>query len=212
MSGIFFSKKTSVFIIFSLAFFLIYSFLYAVSGDVFNSPDEALNYFYIKNYFQNKSLSYYEPLNEYAGNLVRPRSTLVINNRIVPVGFLGIMLILGQMAGLIGLKCSLFVIPLLSAVTPIFYYHIIKYIFKERIAFLSSLFLYFHPAFMYYSARSLLPNVLLIDLLIISVFLLMQFRYQFSGSKALANAGLAGGALIFFLALLACNNLSLFNL
>ena len=156
--------------------FVIYSFLYNISSPLFNSPDESLNYFFIDNFAKNSSLYQEENLNSIANNLVHPRSTLVLNNKIVPVGFVGIVLILGFISKIIGIKLALFCVPLLACIVPVLLYYILKEIFDDKIAFFSSLMLYFHPAFIYYSSRSLLPNVLFISFLIISIFFVFLFK------------------------------------
>jgi 4-amino-4-deoxy-L-arabinose transferase-like glycosyltransferase len=65
--------------------------------------------------------------------------------------------------------------------TPIFagfavfcFYEIIKKIFNSQIAFWSALLLLIHPAFWYYSARGLFPNILFVSFLIFSSYFLVK--------------------------------------
>lgn len=159
--------RVQILFIFSVIFFILYSILVLYSPNQFNSPDEQANYFFIQHYLTHKSLTYNEPLNATAFNLIRPRSTGVIGTNIVPGSFLGLILFISFIGLIFGKGIILFAIPLLSAITPLFLYIVLKRIFEKNIAFIAALLLFIHPAFWYYSTRFLFPNILLVDLLII---------------------------------------------
>jgi len=144
---------------------------------IFNTPDETANFFFIEKLAKENTLKYYEPLNEISGdlNLVRPRSTTVVNNHIVPGSFLGFLLVMGVIAKIFSSWLIPFIIPLFSVLAVICFYFILKKIFKENVAFLSAILLLMTPAFWYYNSRSLFNNVLFIDFLIIATWLLFRF-------------------------------------
>jgi hypothetical protein len=132
----------------------------------YNSPDEKAHYFFSRLLAEKNSLSYQEPLNNIAFGLVRPRSTGVIGDNIVPGSFLGNILFTSFFARLFNANIIPLIISLFSAITPIFFYLLIGKIFNRKTAFISAILLFLFPAFWYYSTRSLFPNILFVNLLI----------------------------------------------
>jgi len=189
-----FKKPTIIIFVLAIIFAIIYGSLYfslrpsAVENDmwIFNTPDEVANYYFIDSLSQNNTLKIYEPLNEVSGktNLVHPRSTTVINNSIVPVSFLGFVLLLGFLAKIFGMAIVPFITPIFSVLAVVCFYLLIKKIFDKNIAFFSAVALMVMPAFWYYNARSLFNNIIFVDLIIISLFFLFNYLdtkklYQF---------------------------------
>jgi len=166
------NRERVTLMIMALVFMCIYSVLGAWSPTQYNSPDEQANYFFIERFATQGEISYYEPLNHITPYIIHPRSTGVVGESIVPGSFLGLILFLGTMAIAFGLSAVPFVVPIVSALTPLFFFQIIARIFNRRIALMAALLLYIHPAFWYFSTRSLYPNMLMINLLIISAGLL----------------------------------------
>jgi len=176
-------EKREFFILIFLAvifFFVYFSFYFSTAPEAdlssplkFNSPDETSNYFFIKQYAEKGILRVFEPLNFAAENKIQPRSMAVVNGYLVPGGFLGIILIFGWLAKIFGIKIIFYLTPLFAVLAVLCFYQIIKRIFDSRIAFWSALLLFFHPAFWYFSARGLFPNVLFISLLIIGFYFLI---------------------------------------
>jgi len=162
-----------------IACFFVYSFLaFSAPKEIFNSPDETANYVFSCNY-SNGSMGIAEPDNLKVNGVIIPRSaTSNANGDIVPGYFLGMPIILGVIADLFGCYIIPFIIPIVSAITPIFLYLGLRKIFEKEVAMLSALLLFFHPIFIYYSAKSLMPNVLFVDLLIISLALLLNIKYK----------------------------------
>ena len=106
----------------SLGSFLVYSHLYFTSNFIFDSPDEIANFVFIKEFAQNSNLFLESNYSAYSNIEAYPRSTLFINNKIVPISFLGIILILGIIAKVIGVSFTVWVfIPLLSVRSQWFY-------------------------------------------------------------------------------------------
>lgn len=182
-------------IILSCVFFVIYSILGYITPHQYNSPDEQGNYFFIQHLLEHGTLTYNEPLNAISHKIVRPRSTGVIGTNIVPGSFLGLIIFISFFAKLFGSVTIPFIIPLLSACTPIFFYFALKRFFSKDIAAISAVLLYIHPAFWYYSTRSLFPNILLIDLLIVGITVLL---YTPRKSYARFLLPLISGAIIGF--------------
>ncbi|MFH1188112.1 MAG: glycosyltransferase family 39 protein, partial [bacterium] len=175
------NKKTLIII--AVFFVFAYSILAFKSGNVFNSPDENANYFF-SNLFVNESrLDYPLPENS---DIIHPRSMTVASQKIVPQSFLGMPLIYGFLGKIFGSNAIIFFTPVIAAISVLFFYEIIKKIFNEKIAFLSGILVFIHPAFWYYSTHSMYHNVLFVSFLIMGV-------YFFIGNSAIA-AGRFNGA------------------
>lgn len=179
-------------------FFIFYSFLAINSPEQYNSPDEQANYFFINLFAEKGTLFYEESLNSIALKMVHPRSMAVVGTSLVPGSFLGLILILGTLVKFFGRGVINFVVPFVSAVTPFFFYFLLKNIFRERVALLSSIILFLHPAFWYYASRPLFPNLLAVDFLVIG-FSFLFYAYK---KRSLRNLFIAFfGALFLGMAL-----------
>lgn len=152
---------------------LVYSSFYLSLPPKFNSPDETSNYFFAKLYAEKGTLRVFEPLNFFVENRLHPRSMAVVNGYLVPGGFLGLILIYGWLAKILGIRIILVLTPLFAGLAVFCFYEIIKKIFNLQIAFWSSLLLLIHPVFWYYSSRGLYPNILFVSLLIIGFYFLI---------------------------------------
>jgi hypothetical protein len=164
------NRRIAILSILAVLFFFIYSFLILSAPLKFNSPDENANYFFIKLFAERGELKYYEPLNLIAQNIIHPRSINVSNGYLVPGSFLGLILIYGSIAKVFSIGVVPFLTPLISVVTVFFFYGLVKKIFDDKIAFVSSILLLFLPAFWYYAARGLFLNVLFVDLLVVGFY------------------------------------------
>lgn len=164
-------------VFFAIIFFLIYSYFSYSSPVLFNSPDETANYYFSKLFANERSLSISEELNQKYENIIHPRSINVNQQgELVPTSFLGIFLIYGTIAKIFGTWIIIFLTPLLAVISVICFYFLIKKLFSSKIAFLSSMFLYILPPFMYFSSRSMFHNVLFVSLLIIGFCLLTKIN------------------------------------
>ena len=133
------------------------------------SPDETANYIFAKLYGQESKFSFFEKYNLYADDIIHPRSFRSDSGWLKPVSFLGLPLIYGQIIKLTGYVSLPYLTPFLAAVGLIFYYLLIKKIFGKTNALVSALLLAGFPVYLYYSARSMFHNVLLMVLLIIAL-------------------------------------------
>lgn len=168
--------ETVVLFVALIVAFFVYSSFYLSLPPKFNSPDETSNYFFIKNYVENGVIRVFEPLNFAFDDRIHPRSVLVVNGYLVPGGFLGLILIYGWLAKIFSMQIIPFLTPLFASLAVFCFYKIIKKIFDSKIAFWSSFLILIHPAFWYYSARGLFPNVLFLSFLIIGFYFLVCRR------------------------------------
>ncbi|MCK5459773.1 glycosyltransferase family 39 protein, partial [Candidatus Parcubacteria bacterium] len=169
-------------------FLFVYSFLSIATqneNSKFNSPDETANYFFAKRFAETGKISYFEPLNLEAGDIIRPRSAQSMDGKIAPTSFLGIILLYGFIAKIFGVWIIPFLTPFLAIIGVLFFYKLIKKIFDKNIAFFSSLFLLFCPAFWYYSEKSMYHNIGFVVFLIIGIY--------FFSAKTAAVSGLFFG-------------------
>ena len=128
-------------------------------------PDENVNYFFAKQFAGNSNLEYPEPLNELALNRIHPRSFNVFKGNLVPMSFLGLILLYGFMAKVLGVWVITFITPLVAALGIVVFYFFVRQIFNDKIAFLSAIFLAFLPSYWYYAGRSMNHTVLFVVLL-----------------------------------------------
>lgn len=171
--------KTNRYIIILAIFGLVFLFVYAWFGlgseNKFNSPDETVNYTFIEQFAKTGGLRINESLNDAAEHLITPRNATVVNGDIVPASFLGIILIYGLLAKIFSTSIILYLTPLISVISVIFFYLLLKEIFNRQVSFISSLLLFILPPWWYYSARGMFHNVLFLSLLIIGLYFLVRF-------------------------------------
>ncbi|OGY49236.1 MAG: hypothetical protein A3D39_02995 [Candidatus Buchananbacteria bacterium RIFCSPHIGHO2_02_FULL_39_17] len=143
----------------------------------FDWPDEAANYFWIKNYAQTGQFAVFEPLNLVAKNQIHPRSFNVRDDgSLVPGSFLGLILFYGLLGKVFGSLLIIYFTPIFAVFGALAFYSIIKKFFDQKIALISAILLLFHPAWWYYSVTSLLPNVVFISLVLISLYFLLKIE------------------------------------
>ncbi|MFH1597617.1 MAG: glycosyltransferase family 39 protein [Patescibacteria group bacterium] len=163
-------KELKIIVALAVVFFVIYAYFPATQPAKFVSPDATANYFFTKQFAEQSTLSYQEPLAEISRNLVLPRSTEAADGQIVPTSFLGIILIYGSLAKIFTTNIIVFITPLLASLTVIFFYLILKQVFAKRIAFISSLLLYILPAFWYYSSRAMMHQIAFVAFFVMGLY------------------------------------------
>ncbi|MBU1146641.1 glycosyltransferase family 39 protein [Patescibacteria group bacterium] len=179
----------------AVIFFFIYSWFYlgtAAESAKFNSPDEAANYFFIKNYVAEGSLKVFEPLNLTTGGIIHPRSITTAGGNLIPGSFLGLILIYGWLAKIFTLGVIWWLTPFFAGAAVFFLYGIVKSIFDRRIALWSSFLLLVHPAFWYYASRGFFPNVLFVSLLLAGFYFLVGRKKPGTASWNYVNFVLSG--------------------
>lgn len=161
----------------AILFFLLTSF-FALSwrNGHYNSPDETANAFFIRQYVQTGSFRVAEPLNVIAENIIHPRAVAITEHDLAPGSFLGMLLLYGWIARILGLWVLPFLTPFFALAAAYAFRSIITRVFGDRIARWSFVLFLFHPALLYYTGRSLFPNVLFLSLLCIGAALLLSAR------------------------------------
>lgn len=161
-------------------FFCLYSFLSVAteSGSLIklNSPDETANYFFSKLFAEKTTLGFKDELLTASNNFVHPRSMTVVVDTVRPVSFLGMTVLYGGLSKLFGERALLYYTPFFAVMASLFFFLFVRRIFDERIALLSAILLLIHPAYWYYASRSMMNNVLFVDLLIIGAGILAASR------------------------------------
>lgn len=159
-----------ILLILSILFFGIYSWFGFASPNIFNSPDETANYFYIAQYAQNGDFFTPESLNLFLENRLHPRSISFNGFSLVPHGFIGMPLLYGFISKFLGLFLVRFLTPLLAVLGATCFYFSIKKIFNSKVALLSFIFLLILPPFWYYASRAFYPNVAFVSLILIALW------------------------------------------
>ncbi|MCX6792971.1 MAG: glycosyltransferase family 39 protein [Candidatus Falkowbacteria bacterium] len=138
------------------------------------SPDETANYTISKIYAQTGSLAFFEKYNLLVKDIIHPRSFRSDWGLIKPVSFLGLPIIYGTIADIFGITVLPYLTPLFAAIGLIFFYLLIKNIFGQSNALISTLLASVFPIYTYYSSRSMFHNVLFMVALIIGLYFLVN--------------------------------------
>ena len=166
----------------SLLFFCSTQILSFISP-VFSSPDETANAFFSETLATQGKLYSFESLNAVLGDVLYPRSIISVEGRLLPIGFLGLPILFGCLVWIFGNWSLPFWTPLFSVLAVFAWYAITRRLFDRRIGLLSALLLLIFPAWWYWSARPLMPNVLFVSLLIFSIFFLLIRPIKFWQKK-----------------------------
>jgi hypothetical protein len=155
----------------AILFALVYSILALRTGLVFNSPDENANYFFSSLFASESRLDYPLPV---VSDIIHPRSMTVFGQSIVPQSFFGMPILYGILGKIFGLNAIIFFTPIIAVISVLFFYEIIKRIFGAENAFLSSILVFIHPSFWYYSTHSMYHNVLFVSFLIVGLYFFIR--------------------------------------
>lgn len=171
---------------------------------MYNSPDERANAFFSEQFSEHQELFQYEPLNEKLHDTLSPRSVVAAHGRLLPGSFLGLPVLYGSIGMIFGVGVIPFLTPLIAVLAIFVWYKILGTFFKKRIALFSAIVLLLHPAWQYYTSRSMMHNVLFTSLLIFAVgfFVLkpISLKKKFAESSLCLNeifSGLMLGAALF---------------
>jgi 4-amino-4-deoxy-L-arabinose transferase-like glycosyltransferase len=102
-----------------------------------------------------------------------------MHGELKPVSFLGIILIYGFIASIVGYEILPYLTPLFASFGIIFFYFLIRELFGKRNALISAFLLSVFPVWIYYSGRSMFHNVLFVSLLVIGLY----FAYKMTGEN-----------------------------
>jgi len=172
-------EKNYIWVVFIAA--IVASFVYGYlafttapqSGSrILNSPDEAANYYFATQLSEKNKFVGYEPINQFAENIIHPRAITAYEGKLVPVSFMGMSFIYGNIAKIFGSGIIIYLTLIISVIGAIYFYLFIKEIFDSHIALISTFLLLLFPGWVYYNSRSMFHNVLFVNLLIIAIYYL----------------------------------------
>lgn len=156
----------------AILFFMGSTVLWTIgSSELFVSPDETANHWFIREFVRDGDLRIAEPINDVLDGFIHPRSTVALGGFLVPAGFLGLPTLYGGVALLLGLSFIPLLTSVLALIAVFCFRRLIKEWFDEKTANVTTLVLLFHPALWYYTARFLMPNVLFVSLVVFAAFL-----------------------------------------
>ena len=153
--------------------FCLYSVLPLTAPNLHDSPDETANAFFTTRFAEDSVLYYLQKWNFYAPQAVHPRSVAVVGDFLVPVGFLGLPVIFGSLAKLLGTAVVPFLTPVFALFGVIGWGLLVAHFFGRRAGRAAALLLAVNPVWWYETARTLQPNVLFLTLVIWAVYLLV---------------------------------------
>lgn len=158
--------------------FLLYSYLLWGKGlPLYSWPDEMANAFFIEQFASTTSLRVEQPYDLFAHNLVTPRSMTLRDGFLVPVGFVGLPVLYGLIAKIMG-GLYVFVTPLLAVLCVYLLYRVVSVVWDERMGIVSGLLLAVYPPFVYYASFTLLPNIAFVTALMAGLFFLLKNFYH----------------------------------
>jgi len=143
-----------------------------------SSPDETANYFLTRLYSQSVQLTYLEKYNLVSEGIIMPRSFRSDGALVKPVSFLGLILIYGPIAKLLGVAVIPYLTPAFAALGLIIFYLIVKRLFDRHSAIIATCLLSAFPVYVYYSARSMFHNLLFIVLWLAGLYLALKMTDQ----------------------------------
>ncbi|MBU1131897.1 hypothetical protein KKC32_01430 [Patescibacteria group bacterium] len=178
------NSTTIILILLGILFFVVYSFLTITTTlpsaekydyqFIFGWPDEMANHFFISQFIETNHFSLAVPENIELQNVIHPRSVNIFNSNLVPMGFLGMLILYGIIGKLIGASAVLFLTPLLAVFAVFFFYGIIKIVFNRKIAFISAVLLFTLATYCYYANMAMLSNILFIFLLLAGIYFILK--------------------------------------
>jgi hypothetical protein len=151
-------NKKKLFILVILFFAILSSWLPLSTPNKFVSPDENMYYYYTTLFAKTGNVSFEEPLNDVAMGLVRPRLTVVVNDKVSPMSYLGLIIIYGMVNSMSKFPILL-ITPLIATLGLIFFYLLISDNFNKKIGLLSTTLLLFFPPYVYYSSTGINNNI-----------------------------------------------------
>ena len=160
---------------------------------LFNSPDETAYYWAAHNYYHQQSFMVFSDPSLVAGDLVAPRSLRIVNNYLVPTGFVGLSYLAGNFARILHSEHWILLFSsLITTISLVLFYLFIKKIYGPRVGLISVALLMVTPAFFYYASRPMVPNILVCSFLMIGLFL-SQLGISKKNNLTILAAGLFFG-------------------
>ena len=154
--------------------FFIGTLILTQHRDIFISPDETAGAFFTNAFSQTGSFRVTDSLNQTFSGMLHPRSVVTDGGAYLPGSFLGLSFLYSFFLFFFGGWILTFITPVIAILAVFAWKKILEQWFSKRVAFVSAILLLFHPAFWYYSARGLMPNVLFVSLLIFGTYFLVN--------------------------------------
>lgn len=156
------------------AFFLAYSFFSWKTGGVYTSPDEVSNSFWSELFRSLSQLWQIYPPGTVYGEIVHPRSMRVIEGMLVPGGFVGLPVVIGGFAKLLGSAVMPYVTPFFGVIGALMCGVLLWKVTDRRLMGLWGGFLVIaDPVWWYWSSRSFMPNISALALYLVASVLLV---------------------------------------
>lgn len=155
---------------------IVYAGFYLFNNDIFNSPDETAQSYFINRLASGEVLAPSIDTAYDGYEYVAPRSMRVVNGTLVPGSFLGLIGLYGTAGRLMGVEALFFLMGVVAVAGLIAFYKIVEYVFNREIAQVSFLLALFSPAWWYYASLGLFPNVLLVTLALWSIATYILFK------------------------------------
>ncbi len=150
----------------AVIFFLAVSW-YGRPASLWNSPDETANAFWSERVANGLPLRVRDEIVSLGAGAIHPRSMAVSSDALVPGSFSGLILLYGALRLFTKLPLFLFT-PILTLAAGLFFGACVSRLFNRRVGTLSAILFFLHPAVLYYAARGLFHNVLVVDLFALS--------------------------------------------
>ena len=179
-------------------FFVLYAFLPLTGPRIAASPDENANAYFTREFATTGKLWQEDVRNLSVSEMVHPRSTRVIGGVVVPGSFLGLPVIFGSIATLLGTAVIPYLTPFFALLAVAAWLGLIAHFFGKKIGLIAALLLAVQPVWWYETARTLAPNVFFVSLALIGAwFFFTEPMGHLRGGKVqrVVDAILAG---IFF--------------
>lgn len=140
---------------------------------LFVSPDETANWFFAREMVDQFRLYVYEPANLVYNDTLYPRSVVSVAGRLVPISFLGLPVLFGLIGKAMGSGAMLYLTPIIASLAVLAWYGVVRRLFSPRIGLLAGILLAVHPAWWYYTARTMMHNVLFVSFLVFGLWWLV---------------------------------------
>lgn len=186
-----------------IAGFVLLAFLGCLAflrvGGIYVSPDETANAFFARQFAESGSLASFDSLNVDLKDALHPRSAVSLAGRLVPGSFIGLPVLYGFLIAATGGWMLPFLTPLIAVVAVFAWYAVTRRLFDREIGLLSALLVAVHPAWWYYSARSLMHNVTFAAFLMFAAYFLVvrPSRGRNYADLDLVLAGVCTGLALF---------------
>lgn len=171
----------------TVIFFAYAYILLPAPSSRWNSPDETANMFFSRLFAEKGELAVLEPLNFIVGDAIHPRSVAVVNGYLVPGSFIGLPLIYGTVGRILGVRLIPYLTPLLAIAAVFAFAALVRGAFGRAAGLASGVLLAAHPAWWYYTARGMFPNIPFLAFLILGAYFLVRRPFAGSGATILSR-------------------------